>query len=79
MSSSVASVVVIRYAARSSRIRVRNRVGDSPAIAAITRSKWNRDRCAAAAISSARAGIASRSTASRSTKATNRSGSLPGM
>ena len=69
MSSRMRSVAIMRYAARSRRMRPRNRAGDSPATARATRSNCERDSPARPAIASAVAGIASTSTATRSTNA----------
>ena len=52
MSMSGAVVVIMRYAARSSRMRRRNALGGSPATDLIIRSKWYREKCSRGASSS---------------------------
>ena len=62
---------IIRYAARSSRMRRRKAAGGSPATALIIRSKWNREKCSRSASSSPVASWSSSTSARVSTKLTN--------
>ena len=71
MSMSGAEVVIIRYAARSSRMRRRKAAGGSPATDLIIRSKWNREKCSRSASSSPVASWSSSTSARVSTKLTN--------
>jgi hypothetical protein len=70
MSMRGADVVIIRYAARSRRMRRRKAAGGSPATDLIIRSKWNREKCSRNASSSPVASWSSSTSARVSTKPT---------